>query len=169
MNERESLEAAKEVKHFRRFAREWAMQFLFQNDLNLTEDNKKALNLFYEQLKDSEAHSNMPDEKNFNKAMKSTDELIKGVLENLDTIDNKIASFSAKWTIDRMNTVDRNIMRIATYEMLYCNNIPPVVSINEAVEIGKSFGTVHSASFINGILNSIKDTLDRPARKAVKS
>jgi N utilization substance protein B len=67
-----------------------------------------------------------------------------------------------------MAIVDRNIMRIATYEMLFCPDIPPVVSINEAVEIAKSFGGEESGSFINGILNGIKDSLARPAREAMK-
>ena len=59
-----------------------------------------------------------------------------------------------------MSCVDRNVMRIAVYEMLYCNDIPPKVSINEAVDIGKKFGTQDSGAFINGIMDSIKEALE---------
>ena len=167
MNDNNSQKRKKAVKHFRRFAREWAMQFLFQYDLTMNIVLEKALNTFLTQLTDEELHSEIPDEKVQKKAGKTAKELIQGFIENRELIDDKISSFSRKWTIDRMNIVDRNIMRIATYEMLFCNNVPPIVSINEAVEIGKIFGTVNSAAFINGILNSLKDTLDRPAREAV--
>ena len=167
MNENNSEKKKRHIKHFKRFAREWAMQFLFQHDLNTEEDLEKSLEDFLKQLKDKELHEIAPDEKAQKKASITTRELILGFLNNKELIDEKIASFSTKWTIDRMNTVDRNIMRVATYEMLFCNNIPPIVSINEAVEIGKIFGTVNSAAFINGILNSLKDTLDRPAREAI--
>jgi transcription antitermination protein NusB len=167
MNENNSQKKKKDIKHFKRFAREWAMQFLFQYDLNTETDLEKALESFLTQLNDKEIHDKIPDEKAQKKAAKTTKELVNGFLENKDQIDVKIASFSEKWTIDRMNIVDRNIMRIATYEMLFCNNVPPIVSINEAVEIGKIFGTVNSAAFINGILNSLKNTLNRPAREAV--
>jgi transcription antitermination protein NusB len=168
MNKENSENKNKEVKHFKRFAREWAMQFLFQYDLSSdTIDLDEALDSFLKQLTDQELYKTAPNSKIQKKAAKTTKELIQGFLENKEFIDEKIASFSTKWTIDRMNIVDRNIMRVAAYEMLFCNNIPPIVSINEAVEIGKIFGTVNSAAFINGILNSLKDTLDRPAREAV--
>ena len=60
-----------------------------------------------------------------------------------------------------MSCVDRNVMRIAVYEMLYCDDIPPKVSINEAVDIGKKFGTQESGAFINGIMDSIRGTLEK--------
>ena len=81
--------------------------------------------------------------------------LIKGVIENKSRIDRLIERFSSNWKISRMGCVDRNILRIAAYELLYCNDIPPKVSINEAVDIGKLYGTEESGSFINGILDGI--------------
>jgi len=81
--------------------------------------------------------------------------LIKGVIDNKSRIDQLIEQFSNNWKINRMGCVDRNILRIATYELLYCLDIPPKVSINEAVDIGKLYGTEESGSFINGILDSI--------------
>ena len=157
------------IKHFKRFAREWAMQFLFQFDIIDNSEINDALKNFINLLVAKDLDIEFPsDSKTHQKAIKATEDLVHGVIDNKTSIDDKISSFSAKWTLDRMNTVDRNIMRVATYEMLFCNNVPPIVSINEAVEIGKLFGTVNSAAFINGILNSMKNTLDRPAREAVK-
>ena len=81
--------------------------------------------------------------------------LIKGVIDNKSQIDKLIERFSSNWKISRMGCVDRNILRIAAYEILYCHDIPPKVSINEAVDIGKLYGTEESGSFINGILDGI--------------
>ncbi len=83
------------------------------------------------------------------------DELVNGVYKHYDRIDQAIALASSNWKLSRMSPVDRNIIRIAAYEMLYRNDIPPQVAINEAIEIGKKFGTEHSASFINGILDNV--------------
>ena len=81
--------------------------------------------------------------------------LIKGVIDNKPRIDRHIEQFSSNWKISRMGCVDRNILRIAAYELMYCPDIPPKVSINEAVEIGKQYGTEESGAFINGILDGI--------------
>jgi len=77
-----------------------------------------------------------------------------GVLKNCRQIDSVIVQFSDNWKLSRMSCVDRNIMRIALFEMLFCPDIPAKVSINEAVDIGKKFGTEESGAFINGILDS---------------
>jgi N utilization substance protein B len=85
--------------------------------------------------------------------------LVNGVLGTKDQIDALVERFSKNWNISRMSCVDRNVMRIAVYEMLYCDDIPPKVSINEAVDIGKKFGTQESGAFINGIMDSIRGAL----------
>ena len=85
--------------------------------------------------------------------------LVNGVIEKKSRIDGLVERFSQNWKIDRMSCVDRNVMRIAVYEMLYCDDIPPKVSINEAVDIGKKFGTQESGAFINGIMDSIREAL----------
>ncbi len=87
--------------------------------------------------------------------------LVNGVLETISEIDALIERFSKNWKINRMSSVDRNVMRIAVYELLYCEDIPPKVSINEAVDVGKKFGTEESGAFINGIMDSIRDALDK--------
>ena len=81
--------------------------------------------------------------------------LTKGVIDNKSQLDQLIEQFSSNWKISRMGCVDRNILRIAAFEILYCHDIPPIVSINEAVDIGKLYGTEESGSFINGILDGI--------------
>ena len=83
-------------------------------------------------------------------------ELVKGVISTLSQLDPVIERFSKNWRISRMSPVDRNIMRIAAYEILFCKDIPSKVSINEAVDIGKKFGTEESGAFINGIIDSIR-------------
>lgn len=81
--------------------------------------------------------------------------LVKGVIANKPQIDQTIEAFSSNWKISRMGCVDRNILRISTYELLFCPDIPPKVTINEAVDIGKLYGTEDSGAFINGILDGI--------------
>ncbi|HOX54496.1 MAG: transcription antitermination factor NusB [Candidatus Omnitrophica bacterium] len=85
-------------------------------------------------------------------------DLVKGVLENLDKIDKEIAKSAANWQLKRMAVIDRNILRIATFELLFAQDIPPKVSINEAVDLAKRFGDVDSGRFVNGILDKINKT-----------
>jgi len=90
--------------------------------------------------------------------------LVNGVLESKDELDALIERFSKNWDIKRMSGVDRNVMRIAVFELLYCDDIPPKVSINEAVDVGKKFGTEESGSFINGIMDSIRLELEEAGK-----
>jgi N utilization substance protein B len=83
-------------------------------------------------------------------------DLVKGVMENRSQIDDLLNNYSTNWKISRMPVVDRNIMRISIFELLKCPDIPYSVSINEAVDIGKKYGTKDSSSFINGVLDRIK-------------
>ena len=92
------------------------------------------------------------------------EELARGVIDHHKEIDPLIAKYAENWEIDRMGTVDRNAMRIAVFEMLYRDDIPPVVSINEAVELAKAYSSSESGKFVNGILDRIRKGLDRPAR-----
>lgn len=83
-------------------------------------------------------------------------ELARGVAEHKAGIDARLAEVSSNWKLARMDYVDRNIIRIAAYEMLFCDDIPPRVAINEAIDIGKKYGTEKSGPFINGILDTIR-------------
>jgi len=78
-----------------------------------------------------------------------------GVWEQKEELDRLIRKASKHWRLERMPIVDRNVLRIALYEVLYLKDIPPKVSIDEAVELGKKFGTDESGAFINGVLDSI--------------
>lgn len=91
--------------------------------------------------------------------------LVRGVTRSEQEIDSIIEQFSSNWKINRMSCVDRNIMRLAVYELLWCNDIPAKVSINEAIDIGKKYGTEESGSFINGILDGIRDAIEKETIK----
>jgi transcription antitermination protein NusB len=93
--------------------------------------------------------------------------LIAGMVEHLDQIDECIRKYCENYNLDRISAVDRNVLRLAIYEMLYRDDIPPVVSINEAIELAKTFGGAESGSFVNGILDRVRKDLDRPAREPV--
>ena len=92
------------------------------------------------------------------------EELARGVIAHHQDIDPLIAKYADNWEIARMGTVDRNAMRIAAFEMLYRDDIPPVVSINEAVELAKAYSSIESGKFVNGILDRIRGELMRPSR-----
>jgi N utilization substance protein B len=160
----------------RREARERAVQFLFQHDLNPPEDLDRALNEFW----DTQRAAAIAEEKGpatwgqqielppptveEAETRLFADPLIRGVLEHRDAIDEKIKSHAKNWDFHRIAAVDRNIMRLAIFEMLHREDIPPVVSINEAVDIAKKFSTQDSGKFVNGILDKIRSELMRPAR-----
>jgi N utilization substance protein B len=82
-------------------------------------------------------------------------DIVNGVEENVSTIDKVIISTATEWPLDQINPVDRNILRMGVYEMLYAKEVPPKVAINEAVELGKTFGGESSGKFINGVLGTL--------------
>ncbi len=86
------------------------------------------------------------------------------MLEHRPDLDQRIQEHAQNWDLRRMAVVDRNVLRLAIYEMLYREDIPPIVSINEAVDMAKKFSTQDSGKFVNGILDKIKGELSRPAR-----
>ncbi len=88
-------------------------------------------------------------------------DLLDGIMAHRETIDSLIEQYSSNWKLSRMAAVDRNLLRIAVYEMLFCEDIPQKVSINEAIDLGKKFGTDESGAFINGILDSIRKAIDK--------
>jgi transcription antitermination protein NusB len=93
--------------------------------------------------------------------------LIEGMISHLPEIDERIKKYSENYNLNRISAVDRNVLRLAIYEMLYREDIPPVVSINEAIELAKTFGGAESGKFVNGILDRVRKDLDRPAREPV--
>ena len=127
-------------------AREFTLQLLFALDFN-NQDIRTTLAMFWLDL-------SAPEEvRNF------SDELLNGVNDQREKIDEILAKYSENWTIDRMTGVDRNILRMAIFELLYRPEIPKNVTINEAVEIGKKFGSEDSGAFIIALLDRIaRDT-----------
>ena len=160
----------------RREARERAVQFLFQYDLNKAENLDESLNQFWDSQRTAAfaeekgparwgQQQELPPPTTEESAIRTFAEpLIRGTLEKLTEIDGRIQQYAKNWDLSRMAVVDRNILRLAVYEMLYREDIPPVVSINEAVDIAKRFSTDESGRFVNGILDKIKGDLMRPAR-----
>ena len=96
-----------------------------------------------------------PSKKEDAEVRKFAEELVRGTLTHLDEIDQRIRQAAAHWKMDRMASVDRNIMRSAVYEILYREDIPPAVTINEALEIAKKYSSAAAVSFINGLLDRI--------------
>jgi transcription antitermination protein NusB len=90
--------------------------------------------------------------------------LLHGVTAHQTTIDDKISSYAANYELKRISAVDRNILRIAIYEMIFALDVPPLVAMNEAIEVAKKFGTTESSKFVNGILDRVKLDLNRPFR-----
>ena len=160
----------------RREARERAVQFLFQHDLNPPENLELALNQFW----DTQRAAAIADEKGAAKWGEQAelppptaeeaatrlfaDPLIRGTVEHRNQLDEQIKKYAQNWELHRIAAVDRNILRLAIYEMIHREDIPPIVSINEAVDIAKKFSTEDSGKFVNGILDKVKGELMRPAR-----
>ncbi len=95
------------------------------------------------------------------------EELYSGVTERREEIDGMIVPVLENFSMDRLSGTDRNILRVAVYEMHHCPEVPPIVAINEAVEIAKRFGGIDSGRFVNGVLDKLKQGLTRPLREAV--
>ena len=91
-----------------------------------------------------------------NDARDFTLSLLEGTISNIEKIDEVIKKHSKNWTPERLTVIDRSILRMAIFEMLYMDNIPAVVTIDESIELGKTFGGENSGQFINGILDSVK-------------
>lgn len=132
----------------RRQARELAMQALFSMDMN-TDYSTQAIADY--------CRSFPPNQK----AYPYFHHLVTGVLQHKMDIDTVIERYANNWKIKRMAGVDRNVLRLAVFELLYCADIPAKVAINEAIDIGKKFGTPETGSFINGIIDGIRIAIDK--------
>src|SRR5262249_52181536 len=135
----------------RRKAREYALQLLFQQD---SSQQKIVINETAAQLLPA-----VKPVKDF------VDRLVQGVTKNLAEIDSLIRKHAEHWRLERMGLVDRNILRMAVFELLYLEDVPAKVTLNEAIEIAKRYGDESSGSFINGILDRILSEEDRLALK----
>lgn len=89
------------------------------------------------------------------------DTIVRGVAENLGKIDERVSSASTNWRIERMARVDRNLLRLGTWELMFRHDVPRAVVLDEAVELAKSYGTEESSAFVNGVLDRIANDLGR--------
>ena len=141
----------------RRRSREFALQVLYQLDIT-KQDAVRA-------MAQRKEHFFLKGERD-----DFVERIVLGVIEHRQEIDQLIEQYSENWRLDRMNLVDRNILRMATFELLYFEDIPPKVTLNEAIDLGKRYGTEDSGSFINGILDRIQnEAIRKPLRPASKA
>ena len=136
----------------RREGRETAVQLLFSHEFSGEEDAASVSERFFtihNARSGVRAHA---------------EELCRGVLANLEAIDGRLIPALENFSMERLGNVDRNIIRVALYEMFHTTGVPPIVAINEAIEIAKRFGGPDSGRFVNGILDRLKAGLDRPLR-----
>jgi len=127
----------------RRKAREHALQILFQLDIRKEKPSAAVLRHFWAEYQ--------PDDE----VKAFAEEIVKGTHKHLTEINKLIHESAKNWSLDRMAVVDRNVLRMAVYEILYRMDIPTSVTINEAIEVARKFGTDDSGSFVNGILDSV--------------
>ena len=138
----------------RRDGRVAALQYLYAWSLNSPANLANDLVTFFENCEHPREHYAFGEE------------LIHGVIDHIGEIDAHIKSLAHNWEFDRIAKIDLAIMRLAMFEMIFRKDIPPVVSINEAIDLSKQFSNADAKRFINGILDRLKDKLGRDARKA---
>lgn len=130
----------------RSLARENALKILYQRDIT-TRPIEVTVEKFWENEENIEAQ-----------VQEFTNRLAFGVVHELTPIDAKISLYATNWQLKRMAIIDRNILRIGVFEFFYAVDIPPKVTINEAVELAKKYGDLESSKFVNGILDKIHKT-----------
>jgi len=130
--------------------RELALQFLYQMDLRGPELFEEAAAFLAAEERDREACA-------------FARRLITGVRDHWEELNEAIRSVAQNWELARMAVIDRNVLRLAAFELLHCRDIPPKVAINEAIELGKRYSTANSGAFINGILDKIKARAEAPS------
>ncbi len=131
----------------RRRSRERALQILFQRDVR-QQPAEEAIKAFYSSLYSEEESEGRVPHDGF------MEQLVTGTVQRLDEIDGKIVEASSNWRIDRMPAVDRNILRLAVFEML-TQAVPPAVVIDEALELARRFSGDESVAFVNGVLDAV--------------
>ncbi|MBP5319734.1 MAG: transcription antitermination factor NusB [Kiritimatiellae bacterium] len=155
----------------RRQGREWAVQMLFQADLNTGLDVDGMIADFWEQqwtCQMDEKHQERPTRKQAKKQVPDrvapqdirefTEFRVRGVLAHQDEIDQMLERYADNWSLYRIGTVERNVLRLSCFELLYCPEVPPPVVLNEAVDLAKYFSNTEAGRFVNGILDKINKT-----------
>ncbi len=138
----------------RRENRKCAIQFLYQWELNKPDELADSVRVFFEEREQPRDYYAF------------AEELVHGVIQHIEAVDNEIREHAKNWKFERIAKVDLAILRLAIYELLFRKDIPPIVSINEAIDLGKVFSNPDSKRFINGILDQMKNKINRPLRRA---
>ncbi len=138
----------------RRDGRVAAVQYLYAWSINPPAELNDDLKIFFESLDEKREHYAFGEE------------LIHGTIGNVAEIDGHIRTLAQNWEFARIAKIDLAILRVAIFEMIHRKDIPPVVSINEAIDLSKQFSNADAKRFINGILDRLKDQVGRDARKA---
>ncbi|MBL7151247.1 MAG: transcription antitermination factor NusB [Candidatus Omnitrophica bacterium] len=127
-------------------AREYALHILYQVDITGDKHELAMENFWRDRI-----------EEDIDRELKDfTVSLVRGVAASLESIDKKIVQYATNWQLERMAVIDRNILRMGCFELLFCDDIPPKVSINEAVELAKKYSGSEAGKFVNAILDKVK-------------
>ncbi|MCL1920061.1 MAG: transcription antitermination factor NusB [Kiritimatiellaeota bacterium] len=161
----------------RRQGREWALQMLFQDDLNPGQDLDMTIRKFWRQqwtCKIDEMRDRNPDVKIESseesieeriaplKIRLFTEALVRGVGEHFQEIDERIFPYLQNWPMHRIGSIERNVLRLAFYEMMFCPDVPRAVVLNEAIDLAKYFSNADAGRFVNGILDKFNKDLPVP-------
>jgi transcription antitermination protein NusB len=141
----------------RRLARELAVQSLYQLRMNEVDVDHAIRMVIEEALQENEAELR---QKNEDIVPSDVKELVAGTEENLSAIDILLTEYLKGWSMDRLSKVDREILRMGVYEMVFREDVPPKVVVNEAIEMSKNFGTEESGKFVNGVLGKMITQLE---------
>jgi N utilization substance protein B len=139
-------------------AREVALQLLFQFDLRGS--------AYAEELGQTTASLCAAESEGDAEVQEYCTRIVEGVLARRSQIDQRLQSVARNWDLARMANVDRNILRLSMFELMFCRDVPPKVAINEAIELGKKYSTANSGGFINGILDRVRIDLEQERQKA---
>ncbi|MCR2803108.1 transcription antitermination factor NusB [Paenibacillus soyae] len=141
----------------RRLAREIAVSSLYQMEMNEVTAAEAVDMLMDELRQDNEIGA---DPKEIGSTDEFARELVFGVLERKQAIDGMLQQFLTGWQVDRLSRVDRQVLRLACYEIVFRDDVPPKAAINEAIELAKHFGTEESGKFVNGVLGKLLQEVD---------
>lgn len=149
----------------RRLAREIAIQSLYQMEMNEVEADEAVIMLLTEATEENESQVELSD---VNKTKEFVLELVNGVANNKLAIDELLVGYLENWNLDRLSKVDRQILRLAVYEMVFRDDVPGKVAVNEAVDLAKHFGMPESGKFVNGVLGKLIGDMDELKARVTK-
>ncbi|CAM4267912.1 transcription antitermination factor NusB [Paenibacillus phoenicis] len=146
----------------RRLAREIAVQSMYQMEMNEVDANEAVTMLLTEAMEENEGEVELSD---VDATRAFALELVNGTWSRKDAIDSLLEDYLKGWQISRLSKVDRQVLRLATYEMIFRDDVPGKVAVNEAIELAKHFGSPESGKFVNGVLGKMIQDIDQLKNK----